>query len=117
MTIKEFLDCNYESEIIAFLKNQYLNKVSLSQADIIALKNYETEDYALLGIIGLLIDNKPRILLGKKQPYDFEIMNWCNSVDIGIEVLEEIADKYLDDDFSEEQEVILRKVMLEYPKK
>ena len=43
-------------------------------------------------------------------------MNWCNSVDIGIEVLEEIADKYLDDDFSEEQEVILRKVMLEYPK-
>jgi len=114
--IKNLLSTNYESEIIALLKEIYQNKATLSKVDTIALKNYETEDYALLGIIGLLIDNKPRILLGKKQPYDIEIMNWCNSIEIGIEVLEEVADKYLDDDFSEEQEVILRKVMLEYPK-
>lgn len=110
------LDSKYESEIIALLKKRYLNKIPFSEVDIIELQNYETEDYALLGIIGLLIDNKPRILLGKKQPYDIDITKWCNSVEIGIEVLEEIADKYLDDDFSEEQEVVLRKVMLEYPK-
>lgn len=114
--IKKLLSTNYESEIITLLKEIYQDKAILSEVDTIELKNYETEDYALLGLIGLLIDNKPRILLGKKQPYDIDIMNWCNSVDIGIEVLEEVADKYLDDDFSEEQEVILRKVMLEYPK-
>ena len=115
--IKTILTKNYESEITAILKEHFKNEVTLSKVDIRALKNYETEDYALLGIIGLLIDNKPRILLGKKQPYDIEIMNWCNGIDIGIEVLEKVADKYLDDDFSKEQEVILRKVMLEYPKK
>jgi len=64
----------------------------------------------------LLIDNKPRMLLGRKQPYDIDIMNWCNSIDIGIEVFEDVADKYLNDNFSEEQEVVLRKVMLEHPK-
>lgn len=114
--LKTFLSTNYESEIIALLKKVYQDNTTLSEVDTIELKNYETEDYALLGIIGLLIDNKPRILLGKKQPYDIEIMNWCNSIDIRIEVLEEVVEKYLDDDFSEEQEVVLRKVMLEYPK-
>ena len=114
--IKTILAKSYELEIIALLKEIYQDKATLSEVDVLELKKYETEDYALLGIIGLLIDNKPRILLGKKQPYDIDIMNWCNSVDIGIGILEEIADKYLDDNFNEEQEVILRKVMLEYPK-
>ncbi len=116
MIIKNILINNYESEIITLLKKIYQNKTKLSEVDILELKKHETEDYVLLGVIGLLIDNKPRILLGRKQPYDIEIMNWCNSVDIGIEVLEKVADKYLDDDFNEEAEVILRKVMLEYPK-
>jgi len=110
--IQHLLSTNYESEIIALLKKLYQNKASISEVDTIALKNYETEDYALLGIIGLLIDNKPRILLGRKQPYDLEINKMCNAVIINLEVLEEVAEKYIDDDFSEEQEV-----MLEYPKK
>ena len=114
--IRKILEENYESEITKILINIYKNKVELSGADIIELKKYETEDYALLGITGLIINSKARILLGKKQPYEPEIRRMCEEVEIPFSVLEEIARKYLDDDYSEEQEVVLRKVMLEYPK-
>jgi len=53
--IKNLLSSNYESEIIALLKEIYQNKATLSEVDTIALKNYETEDYALLGIIAYLL--------------------------------------------------------------
>lgn len=77
--ITQVLSTNYESEIITLLKKIYQNKVTLSEVDTIELKNYETEDYALLGIIGLLINNKPRILLGRKQPFDIGFT--VNSID------------------------------------
>ena len=113
--MKKILEENDESEITDILKNMYLEKQSLSESDIIELKKYDTEDYAFLGIIGLLIESEARILLGKKQSYDTEIKSMCDEVDVPYSVLEEIAEKYLDDDFSEEPEVVLRKVMLEYP--
>jgi len=113
--MKKILEENDESKITGILKNMYLEKQTLSESDIIELKKYDTEDYALLGIIGLLINCKARILLGKKQSYDTEIEQMCNEIEIPYYALEEIAEKYLDDDFSEEPEVVLRKVMLEYP--
>lgn len=115
--INRFLQENYESELITLLKKIYLNDTKISESDKIELKEYETEDYALLGIIGLILNNKPRILLGKKQPYDQEIRQKCQEVPISHSDLEDIAEKYIDDDFSDESEFILRKVMLEYPNK
>ncbi|MCI2230278.1 hypothetical protein MC378_13955 [Polaribacter sp. MSW13] len=113
--ISKFLQDNYESDLIAFLKQVYLNKTKISESDIIELKEYETEDYALIGVIGLILNNKPRILLGKKQPYDGEIQKMCLEIQISQNDLVDVADKFLEDDFSEESEFILRKVMLEYP--
>ncbi|OAD39925.1 hypothetical protein [Polaribacter atrinae] len=113
--ISKFLQDNYESDLIAFLKQVYLNKTKISESDIIELKEYETEDYALIGIIGLILNNKPRILLGKKQPYDGGIQKMCLEIPASQNDLVDVADKFLEDDFSEESEFVLRKVMLEYP--
>ncbi len=113
--INEFLQEHYESDLIIFLKRIFKNKTIISESDKNELKAYETEDYALLGIIGLILNNKPRILLGKKQPYDQEIKLMCDKIPVSQNDLIDIADKYLDDDYSEEGEFILRKVMLEYP--
>ena len=88
------------NETIDFLKEVYKNKIELSQREVSLLKEKEIYDYILLGIIGLLINNKPRILLGKKQPFDLEIQQWCSKVTIDLSDLEKIADDYLEDDFS-----------------
>ena len=104
------------NETIDFLKEVYKNKIELSQREVSLLKEKEIYDYILLGIIGLLINNKPRILLGKKQPFDLEIQQWCSKVTIDLSDLEKIADDYLEDDFSNDSEYIVRAVMLEYPK-
>lgn len=114
--IRKLLKENYEANIIPVLKKLFVSSFHFSSEDITELKNYETEDYALIGIIGLILKNKARILLGKKQPFDIEIKLWCTKIEVSLTEMEEIAMKFLDDDFSEEQEVILRKVMLEYPK-
>tara|TARA_R110001632_G_scaffold1883_4_gene8467 strand:+ start:7971 stop:8342 length:372 start_codon:yes stop_codon:yes gene_type:complete len=104
------------NETIDFLKEVYKNKIELSQREVNLLKEKEIYDYILLGIIGLLINNKARILLGKKQPFDLEIQQWCSEVTIDLSDLEKIADDYLEDNFSNDSEYIVRKVMLEYPK-
>jgi hypothetical protein len=116
--VKEIIDANYEAKIIDELKKIFYAKTPLSQEDITELNNYNTEDYALLGIIGLLLNNKPRIILGRLQPYDREIREMCINFEIDMEItLKQIADKYLDDDYSEDLEIVLRKVMIEFPKK
>ena len=113
--ISRFLEEKYESDLINYLKNIYLSRAEVSESDKVEMREYETEDYALLGIIGLILNNKPRILLGKKQPYDQVIQQKCSEVTVSHRDLEEMAEKYLDDDFRDESEFILRKVMLEYP--
>ncbi|GAA4892509.1 hypothetical protein GCM10023311_16250 [Flaviramulus aquimarinus] len=104
-----------EIDIFAYLKPLFIENSKLSEIDIKTLKAYETTNYGMIGLIGLLINSKARILLGKKQVYYSDIQNWCNTIETTYEDLEVIADKYLDDSFEEEPEFILRKVMLEYP--
>jgi hypothetical protein len=114
-SIKNLLLNSNDSEIKSHLINLYKNNIVLSNSDIYELKAFETTDYALMGIIGLLIDSKAHILLGKKQVYHLDIQNWCKTIETTDEDLILIADKYLDDDFEDEPKFILRKVMLEYP--
>ncbi len=116
-SLKNILLNSNVSEIKRHLVYFYKNRIVLSNSDIFELKAFETSDYALMGIIGLLINSKARILLGKKQEYHSEIQNWCKAIETTDEDLILIADKYLEDDFKDESEFVLRKVMLEYPAK
>ena len=113
--LQTILNQGYEIDIFAHLKHLFIEKSKLSEMDIKILKAYETTNYAMIGLIGLLINSKARILLGKKQDYYSDIQNWCKAIETTDEDLMLIADKYLEDDFDDEPEFILRKVMLEYP--
>ena len=104
------------NEIIDFLKNVYKNKTLLSKQEKNVLLELEVYDYILFGIIGLLTNDKPRILLGKRQSFDVDIQEWCSEVKIVLADLEQIADDYLEDNFTEFSEEILRNVLLIYPK-
>lgn len=113
--IETFLQQNDESDLLDFLKNAYLNKTTLSDSDKIELDEYQSTDYALLGVIGLLLDDKSRILLGKKQPFNTEVKSLCDEIKISFSVLADIADKYLEIEHSVVEEFVFRNVMLEYP--
>lgn len=115
--IKDLLYNHSNHEILETLKNAYRNKETLSEEDAMILKEFETYDYDLLGMIGLFVNCKARISLGKKQPFDQEVQDWCAKIEISFQDFEIMADKYLDDNFSEEPEHVLRYVMLEYPNK
>lgn len=114
--IKQLLEKDCEFELIAVLKLCYKNNVNLQEEDIEALKNHKSVGYAFNGIVGLLINNKARILLGKKQKVDHEITAWCTKIKHTEKDIQVIAMNFLKDDFSEAPEVILKKVMIEYPK-
>lgn len=113
------LDLNNLSygELLAILKEIIKRKEKLRDNDIENLHNYECEDYAIQGAIGLLTFSKARLLLGRKQPFDVEIKEMCESIEVSFEEIEKMANWYLDDDYSVEPEFVLRNVMLEYPKK
>jgi len=113
--VQNILNKGSEIDIFAYFKLLFNENTKLSEIDIKTLKAYETTNYAMIGLIGLLINCKARILLGKKQIYYSDIQNWCNEIETTQEDLMLIADKYLVDDFEEESEFILRKVMFEYP--
>ena len=115
--IENILKEGSETEIFDYLKSLYIGKYEISEMDMKSLREFESTNYAMIGLIGLLINCKARILLGKKQMYYSDIQNWCKAIKTTYEDLELIADKYLDDNFEEEPEYILRKVMLEYPAK
>jgi len=114
--MRELLENHSEHELILSLKDLFRESKVLTDEDKKCLNSYDTSDYALIGIIGLLLRSLPRILLGKLTPFEGEIRDWCQKVHVEENVLENIADKYLNDDFSEEPEFILRKVMIHYPK-
>lgn len=113
------LDINsYTEEALIFeLKKLFQETASIETETLIQLKEYLTEDYALLGIIGLLIESYPHCLLGQKQIHDKQIKEWCKKVEVDEKKLNLIAQDYLTKDLNEVTETVYRKVMLEYPKK
>jgi len=109
------LKTHSESELMIQLKRIYSESIEISKEDKRVLQESLTTNYALLGMIGLILKDKARILLGKKQVYDSEVKTWCMAIETTNDDLEEIADKYLNDEFNDVEEFIFRKVMLEYP--
>ncbi len=113
--LEKILEESYESEIIDFLEGIYLNKTQLSESETIKLNNFKTSNYALLGIIGLILKEKGRILLGKKQTYAHHIQTLCLKIPTNYSDLVIIADWDINKDLNEVEEFVWRKVMLEYP--
>lgn len=103
-------------ELTHILKERFLSNIPLSIEEENIVLETEVFSYDILGIIGLLTKDKPRILLGRLQPFDTEIQQWCKEFPIILADLEKIADDYLEDNFTDYTEQILRDVMNEYPK-
>lgn len=104
------------NELIAILIERYQSNIPLSKEEEKIVLETEVFSYNILGIIGLLTKDKPRILLGRLQPFDAEIQQWCKEFPIVLADLEKIADDYLEDNFTDYTEQILRDVMQAYPK-
>ena len=103
-------------ELIYILKERFLSNIPLSKEEEKIILETEVFNYDILGIIGLLTKDKPRILLGRLQPFDSEIQQWCKEFSIVLADFEKMADDYLEDNFTDYTEQILRDVMLAYPK-
>lgn len=116
--MQDLLGSLNEAELINKLKEVYLQKKAVTPDECKLLAGFPTQNYALFGIIGLLTEEPARILLGSKQSLDGEVQKWCKEKNIATEQIAILAERFLDDDFeSEVEELVLRKVMLEFPKK
>ena len=114
-TLQTMLNEGTEIDIFDYLEPLYLENRKLSETEIKTLKAYDTSNYAMLGLIGLLVNCKARILLGKKQTYYPKIQKLCLKVPTNRTDLEIIADWDINRDLNEVEEFIWEKVMLEYP--
>ena len=116
MSIKEILDKHSDYELIDIFKKRFFGGEKLTAKEKKIVNQYVTEDYLLMGVIGLILECKARILLGSKQPFDMDIKNACKNIRITLDEMEVFANYYLDDDYSQVPEEVIRNVMLSYPK-
>ena len=116
MKLKETLENNSDYDLIYILKKLFFSGKKFTNKEKEVLDLHITEDYLLMGMIGLILNCKARILLGSKQPFDADIKNACDNIRITREEMETFANYYLDDDYSKAPEEVIRNVMLSYPK-
>ena len=116
MNLKETIENHSDYELIHLFKTLFFEGKKLHQKEKETLQLHVTEDYLLMGVIGLLCNEKARVLLGSKQPFDTEIKNACDNIRVTLEEMEVFANYYLDDDYSQIPEEVLRNVMHSYPK-
>ena len=115
MNLKKTLENHSDYELIHILKKKFFDGEKFTTKELNILKLYITEDYLLIGIIGLILQCKARILIGSKQPFDMDIKNACDTIRVTLNEMETFAERYSDDDYSQEPEEVLRNLMLSYP--
>ena len=116
MDLQETLEIHSDFELIDVLKERFFEGEKFTKKEKELLNLHITEDYRLMGIIGLILNCKARILLGSKQPFDVDIKNTCDVIKVTLNEMEVFADYYLEDDYSKIPEEVIRNVMLSYPK-
>lgn len=114
--MRELLYNNSELEVFKNLLLIFNERKTLTPSDKKELLEFTSCNYDLLGLIGLLTQNMPRILLGKLCYNEF-IKKKCTEIKHTLEDLKSIADIYLEVDHTEADEYVFQKVMLEYPLK
>lgn len=113
--MKKILSTFDETKIIKKLLPYYLEKRAIAVLEEEALLQYCAASYDLLGLIGLLTNNIPRIILGKVC-YDPLIKEKCNEIQHTLADLEAIADSYMEIEHTEADEFVFRQIMLKYPR-
>ena len=113
--MQELLASFNETKVFKDLLPYYLEKRMVTLSDKETLLHYSAVNYGLLGLIGLLTHNIPRILLGKVCDNPL-IREKCNEIKHTLEDLEAIADVYMEVEHTEADEYVFRKVMLKYPR-
>ena len=113
--MQELLATFNETKVFKDLLPYHLKERTITLSDKEALLQYEAVNYSLLGLIGLLTHNMPRILLGKVC-YNTLIREKCNEIEHTLEDLEAIADIYMEVEHTDADEYVFRNVMLKYPR-
>ena len=113
--MKELLHNNSEFKVFEFLLTIFNERKTLTPQDKKDLLKYTAGNYELIGLIGLLTQDMPRILLGKLCHNVF-IKKECTEIKHTLEDLETIADVYLEVEQTEADEYVFQQVMLEYPR-
>lgn len=108
--INDCLQHNDENDILLALMPYLEAKRLLTEAEKTALKDFEAYNKNLIGLIGLLIDNMPRILIGKVCDNQF-IRNKCIVVPHTLADIETIADVYLEQPHSYAEYYVYTAVM------
>ena len=117
MDLQETLEIIHSDyELIDILKKLFFGRKKFTEKEKELLNLHITEDYRLMGVIGLILNCKARILLGSKQSFDIDIKNTCDTIKVTLTEMEVFADYYLEDDYSKIPEEVIRNVMLSYPK-
>jgi hypothetical protein len=113
--MKELLATFNETKVFKDLLSYYLEKRTITLSDKEALLQYNAVNYSLLGLIGLLTHNIPRILLGKvcDEPL---VREKCKEIKHTLEDLEAVADIYMEVEHTEADEYVFRNVMVKYPR-
>jgi len=112
--MQELLATSDETKIFEDLLPYYMEKRAITPSEKEALLHYSAVNFGLIGLIGLLTHNMPRILLGKLG-YDPFIKERCHRIKHSLDDLEAIADIYMEVEHTEADEYVFRNVMLSYP--
>ena len=113
--MQELLATFYETKVFEDLLPYYLEKKTITLSETEELLQYTAVNFSLLGLIGLLTNNIPRILLGKLCDDTF-INEKCNEVKHTLDDLIAVADIYMEVEHTEADELVFRNVMLKYPR-
>jgi hypothetical protein len=113
--MQEVLATYDESKVFEYLLPYFIERRTLTLSDQKALLEYPAVHGELLGLIGLLTQNIPRILLGKVCDHAM-IREKCQEIKHTLEDLKAIADVYMEVEHTEADEYVFRKVMLKYPR-
>ncbi|MFY0672789.1 MAG: hypothetical protein JXQ87_05270 [Bacteroidia bacterium] len=115
MSLQGLIENDNENQILEFLLPYFDNNIALTQQEKEILLGYSAVDFVLLGLIGLLTQDVPRILLGKVCHHT-QIREKCRAFKHDLSHLQTIADTYMEVEHSEADEFVYRNVMLIYPR-
>jgi hypothetical protein len=112
-SISHALNLNYELDILKALLPYLELKDDIKTSEKEALLAFEAYNYDLVGLIGLLTDDLPRIILGKLGSNLF-IQQKCKCIPHRLSDLENIADQYLEQPHTYAEDYVFSELMNTY---